>query len=473
MAGGAPPRPSDSSPPDSTVPIDRGVLEALSEEPIEQARQRAPRRRRRYGPVVRLVAAAGVVAFIGFGGHGGGGAGTAALAGGSGAESQARAAGPTLAGLPAGARPQVFAFDPRQPSVVYVASAHDRGGAYVYKTIDGGRHWHSTAARGTGWISDILSLTADPRHPGTLYAGTDTAVYKTVDGGRSWRPFNQGLFPANAGRHVCYRPVGARRYCVKLPVGTPGTTDWNRDNGWVLDVAVDPSSSSIVYSASDAVRKSTDGGHTWKTVLLPYPTQWHFVTRIAIAQTRPESIYAIAHTYSNGRTAIYKSTDAGSTWQVTGGSASSLPPSCCGDSEDALAVDSGNPQTLYAAVGNTVLATTDGGASWQPMANGLPANDVTSLAVDPQRSGTVYAGVQINLNRVKSNAVAGAIYKTTDGGQTWSEVFSGFGVAKVAVDPARPSTVYAEGWAGRDPTHQDVFRLLRSTDGGRTWTSSP
>jgi photosystem II stability/assembly factor-like uncharacterized protein len=260
---------------------------------------------------------------------------------------------------------------------------------------------------------------------------------------------------------------------VKLPVGTPGTTSWNRSNGWVLDVAVDPSNSSIVYSASDAVRKSTDGGHTWKTVLQPYPTQWHFVTRIAIAQTRPESIYAIAHIYSNGRTAIYKSTDAGRTWQVTGGSASSLPPSCCGDSEDALAVDPGRPQTLYAAVGDTVLATTDGGANWHPMANGLPANDVTSLAVDPQRSRTVYASVQTDLNRAKSNAVAGAIYKTTDGGQTWSEVFSGFGVQKVAVDPARPSTVYAEGWAGRDPSHQDVFRLLRSTDGGRTWTVAP
>ena len=59
---------------------------------------------------------------------------------------------------------------------------------------------------------------------------------------------------------------------------------------------------------------------------------------------------------------------------------------------------------------------------------------------------------------------------TTDGGQTWSEVFAGFGVDKVAVDPARPSTLYAAGWAGRDPTHPNEFRLLRSTDSGHTWT---
>jgi len=170
-------------------------LEAL----IEEARRRARLRRMRNAAALVVVASAGVAGLIGFGGRSGGGAGSAALADGSGAGGQARTPAPSLAALPAGARPQVFAFDPRRPSVVYVASAHDRGGAYVYKTTDGGRHWQPTAARGTGWISDILSLTSDPQHPGTLYAGTDTAVYKTEDGGRSWRPFNQGLFPANGG----------------------------------------------------------------------------------------------------------------------------------------------------------------------------------------------------------------------------------------------------------------------------------
>ncbi|MGZ4392538.1 MAG: WD40/YVTN/BNR-like repeat-containing protein, partial [Gaiellaceae bacterium] len=231
----------------------------------------------------------------------------------------------------------------------------------------------------------------------------------------------------------------------------------------------------VVYSAAGAIHKSTDGGRTWKTVLAPKQWGWFGASRVAIAPTRPESIYAIAHTVLNGApgdTTIYKSADAGKTWQTTGGG-SSLPPSCCADSEDALAVDPENPQTLYAAVGATILATTDGGASWQPIANGLPANDVTSLAVDPRRSGTVYAGVEINLNRVNHvGAVHGAIYKTTDGGQTWGEIFSGFGVDKVAVDPARPSTIYAAGWAHWDKTHGDTFRLARSTDGGHTWISA-
>ena len=441
-------------------------LEAL----IEEARRRARRRRQRNWALALLVAAAGAAVLIGFGGRGGGGAGTA-LSGASAAGGQRGKPAPSLAPIPAGNGAQAFAFDPRRPSVVYMAVAHAVGGVYVYKTTDGGQHWLSTGAHGTGWVSDILSLTEDPTHPGTLYAGTNTAVYKTVDGGRNWQPFNQGLFPPNGGRRVCYSPGGGKPYCVKQPFGTPGTTSWNRGNGYVLDVAVDPIHGNVVYSAAGAIRKSTDGGRTWKTVFAP--KQRGGFTRITIAPTRPESIYTIAHAVS-GATTIYKSTDAGRTWQATGGG-SSLPPSCCGDSQDALAVDPGSPQTLYAAVGNTAFVTTDGGATWQSMMNGLPANHVTSLGVDPRRAGTIYASVEINVNRVKPKGVTvtGGIYKTTDGGQTWNEVFSGFGVEKIAVDPARPSTIYAAGWAGRDPTHANEFRLLRSTNGGQTWTVAP
>ncbi|PWU24810.1 MAG: hypothetical protein C5B48_04475 [Candidatus Rokuibacteriota bacterium] len=434
-------------------------LEAL----IEEARRRARRRRVRSAAAFAVAAGAAVVGLIGFHGGGGGGTGTAAPAGDSAARREATKATPPFGPLPAGHVASAFAFDRRRSNVVYIASRDARDGVYVLKTTDNGQHWHMTGARGTGWMSDVLSLTSDPQHSGTLYAGTDTAVYKTVNGGRTWVAFNQGLFPPDAKRY-----------------GPPGTTKWFFDNGWVLDMAVDPADSNVVYSAAGAVRKSVDGGHSWKSVLLPYPFlprmrhPFGDVTRIAIAPTRPESIYAIAHGFdrhgAGRRTTIYKSTDAGRHWHLTGGPAATLPPSCCGDTEDALAVDPRNPQTLYAAVGSTVLATTDGGASWHSIAKGLPARDVTSLAVDPQRSGTIYAGVWIDVNKAHTtHPLAGAIYRTTDGGQTWSEVFHGFAVEKVAIDIARPSTIYAAGRASPD-YH---FRLLRSTDSGRTWATAP
>jgi photosystem II stability/assembly factor-like uncharacterized protein len=441
-------------------------LEAL----IVEARRRA--RRRRVGIVLALgVVAVGVAWLGGFFGGGGRGAGATALAGDSAASGQSSETTVPLGALPAGNGVSAFAFDPRRPNVVYMEIAHALTGVFVYKTTDDGQHWLRTGANGTGWVSDDLALTSDPDHPGTLYAGTDTAVYKTVDGGRSWQPFNQGLFPPPGNYCFPQRIGGPPPSCSKYPrFGTPGTTGWNRGNGWVNDVAVDPIDSNVVYAAAgDAVRKSTDGGHTWTTVFeLPLSNRPPFfggtVMRIAIAMTHPESIYAITdHGYTNkAPDTIYKSTDAGATWQGTGVDA--RLPSCCG--EDALVVDPGNPDRVYADVGNTVFATTNGGTSWEPAGNGLPANDVASLAVDPRQPGTVYAGVTIDLNRVFTKDVTGGIYETTDGGQTWREIYTGVGIDKVAVDPARPSTIYAAGSARYNPNEA---RLLRSTDSGRTW----
>lgn len=458
MTVGAPPRRPETED-DRDLEQRVADLEAL----IEEARRRARRRRIRIAVAFVVAAAAGVAGLIGFHGGGGGSAGTAVFAGSSGARGQATKPALPLAPLPEGNGAEAFAFDPRRPNVVYMAIAHATAGVFVYKTTDSGRHWLRTGAQGAGWVSDILSLTADPAHPGTLYAGTDTAVYKTVNGGRTWQPFRQGLFPTNVGQRVCH--LGS---CFKRWVGTPGTPSWNRNNGYVLDVAVDPVQGNVVYSAAGAIRKSTDGGRTWKTVFAA-PHQEGF-TRIAVAPTRPESIYTIAHG-SNGASTIYKSTNSGMTWQATGGG-SSLTPSCCGDSQDSLVVDPGNPQTLYADVGDTVFETTDGGATWQPKADGLP-NAVTSLSADPRRPGTLYASVDVpHSSRTKAGDVekpTGGIYTTRDGGRTWTELYAGFGVDKVAVDPTHPSTIYAAGWAGRDPTHANEFRLLRSTDSGQIW----
>ena len=201
MSVTSPPRP-----PRSSDPVTHDELEALVEALIEEARQRARRRRRKYGVAAFLVAAVAVAAFIGFGGRGG--AGAAAPTRAPGVQGPAgNAQSPALAALPPGAGfPQAFAFDPRRPEIVYVATVSYPHGTtrghvfkttrgHVFKTTDGGAHWHATATRGIGWTGDVVTLAADPQHSGTLYAGTNVAVYKTVDGGRSWRPWNHGLFP--------------------------------------------------------------------------------------------------------------------------------------------------------------------------------------------------------------------------------------------------------------------------------------
>ena len=94
-----------------------------------------------------------------------------------------------------------------------------------------------------------------------------------------------------------------------------------------------------------------------------------------------------------------------------------------------------------------LMKTTNAGETWQPIAKGLPIGDphgnchcvlrggIRALAVDPRRSGTVYAAL-----------TQGGIYKTTNGGHTWTRASARCCYdAAVAVDPARPATIYAAG----------------------------
>ena len=223
-------------------------------------------------------------------------------------------------------------------------------GARVQES-DAGQHWRSVGASPISARVDALA--ADPRRPGTLYAGTGVAVYKTVDGGRSWRGWNRGLLPPP--------PV------IKggQAMGTPG---WRRGEGWVTALEVDAADSRIVWAGSGGgVKKSTDGGRSWKTVL--WRGRFMGVGALVIAPTRPQTVYAAAfyNTPANcgagsrircGENAVLlKTTDGGTTWQPTGlALAGPQEPS-------ALLVDLRRPSTLYAAVGATVLESDDGGDS--------------------------------------------------------------------------------------------------------------
>ena len=307
----------------------------------------------RNGAAALLVAAAGVAAFIGFGGHGGGGAGTAAPLTLPARRPRPRMPNPAAWGAAAGRRVvESFAFDPRNPQIVYVLTVGSSNGSRsrVFKTTDGGAHWQATATSGSGWVGGNEALTADPRHPGTLYAGTEVAVFKTVDGGNNWRPSKRGLF-------------------------TPPRF-FDRDKGWVLALAVDPANTNIVYAGSDRISKSTDGGHSWKTVSrrTPRATQQRTSPRLRSPppaprrSTRSRATSPIRRRHPL-RTHLDLQVDrrrhdlAGNN-SVRGSVALT-----------ALAVDPRHPTTVYAAIGANVLKTTDAGKTWQPIAHGLPIGD--------------------------------------------------------------------------------------------------
>jgi photosystem II stability/assembly factor-like uncharacterized protein len=112
-----------------------------------------------------------------------------------------------------------------------------------------------------------------------------------------------------------------------------------------------------------------------------------------------------------------------------------------------LAFAPSRPQTLYAAVAGGVFRSLDGGASWGLAGAGLSEEaPVTGLAVDPARPLTVYAAQS-------------GIYKSLDGGTTWKKTAASFATFKVVVPSRGSGTVYAVSAVG----------LFKSTDGGGAW----
>lgn len=146
------------------------------------------------------------------------------------------------------------------------------------------------------------------------------------------------------------------------------------------------------------------------------------------------------------------------------GAWSSLGPGNVGGRTRALIVDPRSPQTLYAGgVAGGVWKSTDGGASWTALDDLAPNLAIGSLAMDPSDSNIVYAGTGEGF--FNEDAVRGAgIFKTRDGGLTWERLGSTNNPAfhyvnDLAVSTKDPRRIYAATRTG----------VWRSKDGGRSW----
>ena len=150
----------------------------------------------------------------------------------------------------------------------------------------------------------------------------------------------------------------------------------------------------------------------------------------------------------------------------------------------AVRIDPSNPETVWVgtgetwvrnsvSVGNGLYRTTDGGDTWSHM--GLEDSErIARIHVDPTDSDTVWVCATGHL--WSANEERG-IYKTTDGGENWNRVLyvdDSTGCADLDIDPQDPSILYAGMWQFR--RYPDFFEsggpgsgLYKSTDGGETW----
>lgn len=285
-----------------------------------------------------------------------------------------------------------FAVDPSNSSRYYVAVAS--GG--VWKTINSGITWTSVFDNESSYSIGAIAL--DPKNPLTVWVGTGennsqrsvsygNGVYRSDDGGRSWR--NVGL---KTSEHIGR-------------------------------IAIDPKDSNIVYIAAQGplwgpggdrgLFKTIDGGKTWKNIL--NISEHTGVTDIAIDPNDPNTIYAAA--YQRRR----------HMWTLING---------------------GPESALY--------KSTDAGATWNKLRTGLPTTELgrIGIAISPVDSNVVYATVEAADRK-------GGIFRSADRGGSWerrNEFDSGaMYYARIVADPKDVDRIYV----------MNVF-LMVSDDGGRT-----
>jgi photosystem II stability/assembly factor-like uncharacterized protein len=329
---------------------------------------------------------------------------------------------------------------PSRPGLFYMGV--NNGG--VWKTDDYGRTWRPIFdSAATGSVGDVAVA---PSNPDIIYIGSGEGlhrpdlgvgdgIFKSDDGGRTWRPVGLSdvqqvgrvvVHPTNpdivfvAGMGHPFGPNDERGVFRSVDGG--GTWDKvlfvDRNTG-AGQVEIDPSNPSVVYAAlwnhreapwengtftgpNSGLYKSTDGGATWHRLSGGLPDGAQGLGRIAfaIAESAPQRIYAIVPVRQNR--AIYRSDDAGSTWQRV-------------STDERIDVDirvhPKNPDVVFAA-GTASYKSEDGGRTWTAFKGAPGGDDYQRIWIDP-----------LHPDVMLFTADQGATI-TVNGGTTWSSWYN-------------------------------------------------
>ena len=137
----------------------------------------------------------------------------------------------------------------------------------------------------------------------------------------------------------------------------------------------------------------------------------------------------------------------------------------------ALAVDPNDPDHVWAgAAAGGVFESTDAGDTWTPVFDDQPVLNIGALAAHPTSSDIVYVGTG-ETNGAGYSYEGDGIYRTIDGGDTWQHLglVATRRIGRIAIDPANPQRVFVAAM-GSVYVPDDNRGVYRSTDGGSTWT---
>ncbi|MCH8335515.1 MAG: glycosyl hydrolase [Proteobacteria bacterium] len=259
----------------------------------------------------------------------------------------------------------------------------------------------------SGRIADIA---IDPTNPSTWYVGVGSGgVWKTENGGTTWTPVFDGEDTYSIG-------------CITLDPNNPSTI-------WV-GTGENISGRHVGYGAG--VYRSRDGGITWENMGL---TASEHIGMIRVDPRDSNTVYVASQGplwSGGGERGLYKSTDGGQSWDKILGDGlgnTDIDDQYTGVSE--VHLDPRNPDVVYAVSwqrfrnvavlldggpGSGIHKSTDGGATWRELTEGLPKEDKgkIGLAISPQNPDVVYATIELAHRE-------GGFFRSEDGGESWEK----------------------------------------------------
>lgn len=331
-----------------------------------------------------------------------------------------------------------FAVNPKDRSQYFAAAAS--GG--VWKTTNAGTSW--TPVFDNEGSYSIGCLAMDPNNPNVIWVGTGEnnsqrsvsygdGIYRSDDGGKSWKnvglktsehigkilidPSNSNVVYA-ASQGPLWGPGGERG----LYKSTDNGVSWKAvlsisENTGINDMAFDPTNPDVIYASSyqrrrhvytvidggpeSAIYKSTDAGATWNKLSAGLPASDMGKIGLAVSPVNPETVYAVIEA-AKGKGGFFRSTDKGATWEKRSGYVS-------GSAQyyNEIYADPKDPDRVY-AMDTYLMVTDDGGKTFRQLGERFKHVDNHAMWIDPNNTNYYLVGCD------------GGIYESFDRGQMWN-----------------------------------------------------
>jgi photosystem II stability/assembly factor-like uncharacterized protein len=369
---------------------------------------------------------------------------------------------------------------PRDPDTVFTASV------VTWKSTDGGKTF--TALRGAPGGDDYHRIWINPRHPDVMLIASDQGAIVTVNGGQSWSSwYNQPtaqLYHVSTDNAFPYRVCGGQQESGSVCIASRGDDgeitfrDWHpvaaEEYGYVAPDPLDPD---IVYGGrlTRYDRRTGQAQNVTPRALRSASFRVLRTAPVLFSPTDPHTLYFASNT-------LWRTRDGGQTWTETSPDltrATWEAPASVGKyrgTEAAKATRRGviytvapspvDGQRIWAGTDDGLVhVTTDGGRTWTdvtpPVLRDRPWSKLSVIDASHFDAGTAYAAI----NTFRLDDLRPHIYRTRDGGRSWSEITTGIPdggiVNTVREDPVRRGLLFAG-------TEQAVYV---SFDDGESWQS--